>query len=221
MASKPTPLSDALYAYALAHGVREPTIAAELRAEISKLDEDGWQVAPDQGQFMAMLADISGTERFLELGTFAGYGTLWLALALPAGGQVVTVDLSNEFTRIGEPFWDRAGVRGKIDQRFGKALQVLDDLAREGQAETFDMAFIDADKEPYPDYFEKCMKLVRPGGLILVDNVFWDARVIDPTDMKSSTVGIRTLNERLQGDERVTISTVTIGDGLTIARKRT
>ncbi len=219
MAHSPTLVTDALHTYMLDHSLREPDVLKRLRAKTGALEEARWQVAPEQGQFMALLAQIHGARRHLEVGTFTGYGTLWLALALPDDGEIITCEVEETFANIGRPYWQEAGVADRIDLRFGPALETLEELISAGQSGTFDMAFIDADKPPYPDYYELCMELVRPGGLVLLDNMFWDGAVIDPDDTKNSTRALRQVSDRIHSDERVFPSMVPIGDGLTIARK--
>lgn len=212
-------LGDDLYDYMIAHSVREPPHVAKLRQRTGELEQSGWRTSPEQAQFMALLAQIAGVRRYLEIGTFTGYGTLWMALALPDDGEIITCDLTDEYVRIGQPLWQEAGVASKIDLRIGPAFDVVNDMLRDGQAGTFDMTFIDADKETYPHYYEQCIELVRPGGLILVDNVFWSGSVIDSDDQRGSTRAIREVNERIRDDKRVAISTLPVGDGLTIARR--
>lgn len=219
MSQAPTPVTDALRAYVLAHSVREPDAARRLREEVAGMEYANWQAAADQVQFMTVLARCIGARRFLEIGTFAGYTTLRMALALPEDGQVVTCELNAEFPAIGERYWVEAGVREKIDLRLRPALASLDGLLAEVGEGHFDMAFIDADKPAYPDYYERCLKLVRTGGLVLVDNVLWDGRVIDHADNKDTTEGIRALNARIRDDTRIDPAMLTIADGLTIARK--
>jgi len=219
MALQFNPLTEPLFHYLIDHSLREPDVLRRLRDATAALPECDWQVAPEQAQFMALLARISGVGRFLELGTFTGYGTLAMALALPEDGRIVTCDIEASFPDIGKPFWEEAGVAGKIEQRLQPALDLLDDLVRDGHRGTFDMAFIDADKPDYPQYYERCLPLIREGGLVLIDNVLWGGAVIDAADTRSSTRAIRETNRLLLADKRVEISMIPIGDGLTIARK--
>jgi predicted O-methyltransferase YrrM len=169
---------------------------------------------------MALLVEIAGVRRALEIGTFTGYSALCLAEAMGPQGRLICCDLSEEWTSIGRPFWEEAGVASRIDLRIGPALATLDQLLARGMGESFDLAFIDADKEAYPAYYERCLDLVRPGGIILFDNMLWYGRVADPSDDEADTVAIRAMNDRLHRDERISLSLVPIGDGLTIARKR-
>jgi predicted O-methyltransferase YrrM len=219
MSARSFGLPDDLRGYLLANGVREPAAARDLRAAIGRLDQSGWEISPEQAQLMTLLAEILGARRFLEVGTFAGYCTLWMALALPADGEVVTCDLDDAFPSVGRPFWERAGVADKITLRTGPALASLDALIADGRAGDFDMAFIDADKKPYPDYYERCLTLVRTGGLVMLDNVFWGGNVVDPSDGRKSTAAIRAVSERIATDRRVHVAMVPVGDGFTIARK--
>lgn len=176
------------------------------------------QIGPEQGQLMAFLVELTGARRCIELGTFTGYSALVVARALPDDGVLVACDVSHEWTDIGRPFWEEAGVADRIDLRIAPAVETLDGLLAEGGA--YDFAFIDADKEAYETYFERCLELVRPGGLIAVDNTLWEGKVIDPNISDVDTEAIRRFNAKVATDERVTISLVPIGDGLTLARKR-
>ena len=212
-------LSEDLYDYMIDRSVREPDVVTELRRKTGELSQGWWRTSPEQCQFMGLLAQISGVKRYLEVGTFTGYGTLWMALALGDGSEIITCDLTDEFAAVGQPFWAKAGVDHRIDFRVAPALETLDGLIGKGQAGTFDMAFIDADKETYQEYYERCLELVRPGGLILVDNVLWGGAVIDPDNRRRSTLAIRALNDTIRDDDRVQRSMIPIGDGLTIARK--
>ena len=178
------------------------------------------QIAPEQGQFMALLVELIGARRIIEIGTFTGYSALCMAEAMPVDGRLICCDLSEEWTGIARGFWREAGVAERIDLRLAPALETLDALLAQGGEGQFDMAFIDADKGNYTRYFDRCLTLVRPGGLILFDNTLWDGRVADPDDQDEDTRAIRALNDRLLGDQRVTLSLVPIGDGLTLARKR-
>ncbi len=220
MSAEPNAPNPELLAYMAERSAREPDVVRQLRLATGKLEQASWRTSPEQAQFMALLAEIAGVRRFLEIGTFTGYGTLWMALALPADGSIVTCELIDTHVRVGEPFWRQAGVADKIDCRIAPALETLDQLIVAGEASTFDMAFIDADKELYGDYYERCLTLTRPGGVILVDNVLWGGRVLDTSDERRSTRAIRALNDRMATDDRVTMSMLPIGDGLTVARKR-
>ena len=206
--------------YLLSVGMRESDIQKRLRAETAKLSESRMQIAPEQGQFMALLVELTGAKRAIEIGTFTGYSALSVAMALPAEGRLIACDISREWTDIGKPFWAQAGVADKIDLRIGPALETLASLLDQGGKDCFDIAFIDADKENYQAYFDACLELLRPGGLIMVDNVLWGGSVIDPEKQDEETVAIRTLNTRLHADERITLSMIPIADGLTLCRKR-
>ena len=180
MANRSITLTDNLYDYLLSVSLREPPLLARLREETAALPMAAMQIAPEQGQFMALLAELTGTKRYLEVGTFTGYSTLAVALALPDDGQVVACDISEAFTTIARRYWAEAGLGERIDLRLAPALETLDGLIADGQAGSFDLAFIDADKENYGEYVERVLNLLRPGGLMLVDNVLWDGAVADP-----------------------------------------
>jgi caffeoyl-CoA O-methyltransferase len=220
MTSRSINLSDGLYNYLLSVSLREPPLFARLRAETATMAEANMQIAPEQGQFMQLLIRVSGARKALEIGTFTGYSALAVATALPADGKLVACDISRQYTSVGRPYWQEAGVADKIELRIAPALESLDALCTEGQEESFDFAFIDADKTNYDGYYERCLKLLRPGGLIAIDNVLWDGSVVDAADTSADTVAIRALNAKLKDDERVDLSLVPIGDGLTLARKR-
>lgn len=219
MATHDTMLTDPLHDYIAAHSRREPEVLTRLRLATAEMSQGSWQVSPEQGQFMALLAGIAGVRRYLEVGTFTGYGTLWMALALPPDGEIVTCEIEESFTANGRRAWAEADVAGKIDLRIAPALETLDALLDDGAADSFDMAFIDADKPPYADYYERCLRLVRVGGLILIDNVLWGGAVIDEADQRGSSRGIRAINARVRDDDRIALSMLPIGDGLTIARR--
>ena len=178
------------------------------------------QIAPEQGQFMALLVQMMGAKKTLEVGVFTGYSSLCIALALPADGKVIACDVSEEYTAIARRYWQQAGVADKIDLRLAPALETLDRLLADSQAQTFDFAFIDADKQNNDAYYERCLQLVRPGGLIAIDNVLSSGRVADPLVQDQSIQAIRAFNEKLHHDERVTLSLVPIADGVTLALKR-
>jgi caffeoyl-CoA O-methyltransferase len=216
-----TTMTDPLYEYLLSVSVREPEVMGDLRAETAKLAEAGMQIGAEQGQFMSLLIKLIGAKRTLEVGTFTGYSALTVALALPEDGRVIACDVSEEWTSIGRRYWQRAGVAHKIDLRIGPGNETLAKLVADAnQHNSFDFAFIDADKSNYGVYFEQCIKLVRTGGLIAIDNVLWGGSVVDESDETPDTVAIRQLNAKLYQDERVDVSLVPIGDGLTLARKR-
>jgi caffeoyl-CoA O-methyltransferase len=177
------------------------------------------QISPDQAQFMQLLVKLIQAKKTLEVGVFTGYSSLWVALGLPDDGQIIACDVSEEYTSIARPFWKEAGVEPKIDLRLRPALETLDELLAGGQAGTFDFAFIDADKTNYDNYYERSLKLLRTQGLIAIDNTIWSGRVADPNENDSDTVALRKLNQKLHSDDRVTLSMLTIGDGLTLAMK--
>ncbi|ABA21275.1 O-methyltransferase, family 3 [Trichormus variabilis ATCC 29413] len=220
MSAQTIGLDEQLYDYLLTNSVREPEILWKLRQETANHPNGRMQISPEQGQFMRLLVQLLGAKKTLEVGVFTGYSSLSVALALPDDGKIVACDVSEEFTAIARRYWQQAGVADKIDLRLAPALLTLDALLADGQAGTFDFAFIDADKENYDGYYERALQLVRPGGLIAIDNVLWSGRVADPQIQDESTRIIRALNQKLHDDERVTLSLVPIGDGLTLALKR-
>jgi caffeoyl-CoA O-methyltransferase len=213
-------LPEELHAYLLDVGVREPDLLRQLREETAAMPEHDMQIAPEQGALMALLVELTGARRCLEVGTFTGYSSLSVALALPADGRLVCCDLSREWTDIARRYWVQAGVADKIELRLGPALDTLDAMVIEGLAETFDFAFLDADKDNYPAYADRILTLLRRGGLMAIDNVFWGGEVAQPEVDNVSVRGIRELNRMLASDERVSLSMVPIADGLTLARKR-
>jgi predicted O-methyltransferase YrrM len=178
------------------------------------------QSSPEQGELMQLLVKLMGARLTLEIGVFTGYSALTVALALPPDGRVLACDLSTEYTALGLPFWERAGVAGKIELVLGPALATLDARLGRGEGGSYDFAFIDADKPNYDNYYERCLQLLRPGGLIAIDNVLWSGRVARPAELDPDTAALRTLNAKLHHDERVDLAMVPIGDGLTLARKR-
>lgn len=221
MSNRTLNLDDTLYQYLLDASLREHPALAELRAFTHAHPLARMQIAPEQGQFMQMLVSLIGARRTIEIGVFTGYSALAVALALPADGCIVACDINTEYTRIGQPYWDKAGVTHKIDLRIAPALQTLDALLACGEAGGFDFAFIDADKTGYDAYYERCLALLRSGGLIAVDNVLWGGRVAMSAEADDDdTVALQAFNEKLHHDERIDLSMVPIGDGLTLARKR-
>jgi caffeoyl-CoA O-methyltransferase len=200
--------------------VQETGLQRRLRAETAQLPAAGMQIAADQGAFLAFLVRLIGARRALEVGTFTGYSALAMALALPEDGRLIACDISEEWTSIGRRYWEEAGVSHKIDLRLGPAGGTLEALLEEGRGGTFDFAFIDADKTGYDVYYERVLELLRPGGLVAVDNTLWEGKVADPTETDPDTEAIRAFNLKVRSDERVTLSLVPIGDGLTLARKR-
>ncbi len=213
-------LDDRLYDYLLGVSLREPEVLARLRAETAELSGAIMQIAPEQGQFMRLLAELIGARRAIEVGVFTGYSSLSVALAMPADGRLVACDVSEEWTAIARRYWAEAGVAERIDLRIAPAIETLDDLIAAGETETFDLAFIDAEKSEYADYYERILALLRPGGLLLVDNVLWSGKVADPAVDDASTRALRAFNAMLHRDERVSLSLLPIADGVTLARKR-
>jgi predicted O-methyltransferase YrrM len=213
-------LTDALYEYLLSVSLREPELLARLRQETARQEMARMQISPEQGQFMFLLLRLIGATRCLEIGVFTGYSSLVTALALPEDGRIVACDVSEEWTAVARRYWREAGVEPKIDLRIAPALETLDRLVEAGETGRFDFAFIDADKESYLPYYERVLQLLRPGGLLAVDNVLWSGRVADPEVSDADTAALRHFNESLHRDERIDLSLVPIGDGLTLARKR-
>ncbi len=220
MPGRSLPLSDKLQAYVDQHGAREHPVQAELRAATAGMKHAMMQIGPDQGALMALLVKLTGARRTLEIGVFTGYSALAVALALPPDGRIIACDVSEEWTAMARRYWEKAGVAGKIELRLAPALETLDRLVADGETGRFDFAFIDADKKNYPGYYERCLTLLRPGGLIAVDNTLWSGAVLDAADRSADTVAIRAFNEAVQRDERVDVALLTVGDGLTLARKR-
>jgi len=220
MTRKTLTLDESLYTYLLQQSLREPASLARLRQETASQPLAQMQIAPEQGQFMALLVRLMGAKRTLEVGVFTGYSALAVALALPPEGKMVACDISAEYTAIARRHWQQAGVADKIDLRLAPALDTLEQLLQQGAAASFDFAFIDADKRNYLAYYERSLQLVRPGGLIAIDNVLWSGRVADETVQDAQTQAIRALNQTLYSDERVELSMVPIADGLTLALKR-
>jgi predicted O-methyltransferase YrrM len=221
MSNQSIGLSDPLYQYLLANSVREPEILTKLRAETAQHPLVNMQISPEQGQLMGLLVQLIGARKCLEVGVFTGYSSLAVALNLPDDGQIIACDVSDEFTSIARKYWQEAGVANKIRLYVAPALETLDRLITNGESGTFDFAFIDADKNNYGAYYDRCFQLVRQGGLILVDNVLWYGRVADPAmDNDKRTQAIRQINQQIYHDDRVQISLIPIGDGLTIARKK-
>lgn len=220
MSNRTLPLDARLYDYLLRTSLREPPALAALRAETASHPRVNMQIAPEQGQFMQMLVRLIGARRTVEVGVFTGYSSLAVALALPADGHLLACDISEEYTAIARRHWRLAGVAQKIELVVAPALATLDARLAAGEAGSYDFAFIDADKGGYHAYYERLLRLVRPGGLIAVDNTLWGGAVADPGDRSADTLAIREFNERLLADQRVDLSLVPIGDGLTLARRR-
>jgi caffeoyl-CoA O-methyltransferase len=220
MSNQTLPLTPQLYQYLLRLSLRESPALQALREDTVGHALARMQIAPEQGQFMALLLKLLGARRCLEVGVFTGYSALAIAAALPAEGELVACELNADYARTALRHWQAAGVEERIQLRLGPARDSLDALLAQGQQGSFDFAFIDADKPAYSDYYERVLQLLRPGGLVAVDNVLWGGRVIDEQVQDEDTRAIRTFNEQVYGDERVDISIVPIGDGLLLARKR-
>jgi caffeoyl-CoA O-methyltransferase len=217
--SRMMPVTETLIAYVTQVGARESPALRRCREETAQLANSQMQIGPDQGAFMALLAKLIGARRYLEIGTFTGYSALAVALALPPDGKVVACDVSREYTDKARGYWKEAGVDSKIDLRIGPALETLDAMiaAREP---AFDFAFIDADKSNYDGYYERALNLLRPGGLVALDNMLWSGTVADPKITDADTSALRNLNAKIHADERVDMALATVGDGVMLARKR-
>ena len=220
MTRETLPLTPRLYDYLLSVGVREHPVLKRLAAESDALPDAEMRISPEQGAFMALLVEIMGVKRCLEIGVFTGYSALAVALALPADGRIVACDVNREWTAVARRYWTEAGVKDKIDLRLAPALETLDTLMAEGAAGSFDFAFIDADKSEYTAYYERVLELLRPGGLMVVDNVLCGGRVADAGDTSTDTLSRRDFNAALHQDKRITLSMIPVADGLTLAVKR-
>ena len=220
MTYKSVPLDDRLYDYLLFATVREPEVLRHLREETARHPYGGMQIAPEQGQYMAWLIELIGAQRVLEIGVFTGYSSTCMALALPPSGRLMALDISAEHTQTAQRYWKLAGVADKIELRLGQALETLQRLVDEGARESFDLAFIDADKANYDRYYELSLDLVRPGGLVLIDNMLWGGKVADPLIMDEDTSAIRALNSKIKMDSRVSSVLLPVADGLSLVRKR-
>jgi len=213
-------LDDRLYRYLLDVSLREPAVLKRLREETAAHPKAEMQIAPEQGQFMALLVRLMDARRILEVGVFTGYSSLAMALALPPDGRLVACDVSDEFTAVARRYWAEAGVGGRIELRLAPAIETLDGLIAAGEAGRFDLVFLDADKESYDAYYERSLTLLRAGGLVVIDNVLQEGQVAETSVRTSPVVAVRRLNEKLHGDERIDLSLLPIADGLTLARKR-
>jgi O-methyltransferase len=220
MSRKTLPMTDELYRYLLDVSLRESDVQRRLREETAKLPEAGMQLSPEQGQLLGLLVRLMGARRCLEVGTFTGYSTLAVALALPEDGFITACDVSEIWTDIAWRYWQEADVAHKIFLRLAPARDTLDGLLAQDQAGMYDFCFIDADKEGYLDYYERCLRLLRPGGLVAVDNTLWGGRPADPAVNDVDTVAIRDFNRRVRDDARVEMALLPVGDGLTLAWKR-
>jgi len=219
MARRSLDLDDVLYQYLIDHSIREHPAQVALRAATASQPHAGMQISPDQGQFMALLVKLLGARRAIEIGVFTGYSALTVALALPDDGRLLACDIRDDYTRVGRPFWQQAGVAHKIDLRLAPALETLDAQLADGASGQYDFAFIDADKTGYDAYYERCLQLLRPGGLVAIDNTLWSGSVAR-TAGDADTAALQQLNTKLHHDERVDLSLLPVGDGLTLARKR-
>jgi predicted O-methyltransferase YrrM len=213
-------LDDRTYEYLLAHSLREDPRLHALRAETASHPQVNMQIAPEQGQFMQMLVRLTGARRAIEVGVFTGYSSLAVALAMPDDGRLLALDVSEEYTAIARRHWQAAGVAGRIELVIAPALVTLDARLAGGEAGRYDFAFIDADKTSYVAYYERLLKLLRPGGLVVVDNTLWSGKVADPEARDAETRSLREFNDALHRDPRVDISLLPVGDGLTLARLR-
>ncbi len=213
-------VDNSLYRYILANSLQEPEILTRLRQETAQHPGAQMQISPDQGQFMALLVRLMNAKKTLEVGVFTGYSSLSVALALPPNGRLIACDVSEEYTSIARRYWQLAGVENKIDLRIAPAIETLDRLLSDGHQETFDFAFIDADKGNYANYYDRIFQLVRAGGLIAIDNVLWSGRVADDHDQDKLTNTIRAFNAKVANDDRVWTSLLPIADGLTLALKK-
>jgi predicted O-methyltransferase YrrM len=220
MANKTIGLSEDLAGYVIEVGAREPHVLARLREETAAIPQHGMQIAPEEGAFLAMLVELTGARRCIEVGTFTGYSSLAVALALPDDGSVVCCDVSEEWTAVARRYWSDAGVADRIDLRIAPASETLDALIADGGEAAYDFAFVDADKTGYDGYYERLLRLVRPGGLIVLDNMLWGGAVIDPEADDGDTDAIRSLNRKLATDERISLCLLPIADGVTLVRKR-
>ena len=214
-----TPISEEMADYIRSVSLREPEALRRQRLDTDDHPQASMQIAPEQGQFLHLMAKLTGARRVLEVGVFMGYSSAWIALALPPEGRILACDVSEEYTARARRTWQEAGVADKIELRLRPAIETLDELLAQGQAGTFDLAFIDADKSNYWAYYERALQLVRTGGLIMVDNVLWHGDVINHNDHSADTEAIREFNRKIHTDSRVTISLATVGDGLMLACK--
>lgn len=220
MSNQTIKLSDTLYQYMLSISLHEPVILKSLRETTLKLSSHNMQISPEQGQLMAFLVELIGAEKTLEIGVYTGYSSLAAALALPETGKIIACDINTETSAIAQDFWQKAGVAHKIDLKLAPALETLDSLIKQNYSNTFDFIFVDADKQNYLNYYERSLTLLRPGGLMLVDNVLWSGRVADVHTHDKQTVAIRAFNQTIYQDKRISMSLVPISDGLTLIRKR-
>jgi len=217
MANQTINLNETLYQYLLDNSLREPDVMSRLRSVTAALPDSMMQVAPEQAQFMQLLIRLMGAKQVLEIGTYTGYSALAMALALPAEGKLTCCDLNKDSMSVGLPFWKEAGVHEKINFMEGPAVKSLNSLLDAGLENSFDFAFIDADKVNYQQYFELCLNLVKQGGLVLIDNTLWGGAVCDENDKTESTIAIREFNQQISRDKRVVLSQLPLADGVTMA----
>ncbi len=220
MSTRTLNIDDRLYDYILETWLREPAPLPALRAETARIPGAGMQISPDQGQFLSLLVELVGVRRAIEIGTFTGYSSISIARALPPDGRLICCDVREDWTDVARRYWAEAGVADRIELRLAPALETIERLIADGAAGTFDFAFIDADKGNYTLYYERCLELLRTGGVMVVDNVLWDGAVANNLDKSTDTRAIRDLNAIMGTDERISVSLVPLGDGLTVARKR-
>ena len=214
--SIPQPILEYLHS----NSIREPEVLRRLREETARHPRANMQIPPEHGQFMALLVELLGARKTIEIGVFTGYSSLWVALALPPEGRIVACDISEEFTSVARRYWKEAGIDHKIDLRLQPAVKTLRELLGGRQQGQFDFAFIDADKPNYERYYEHCLELLRPGGVVMADNVLWSGRVADAQNQEPDTIALRAFNQKLLADERISLSMLPLGDGVTLARKR-
>ena len=220
MANKTIGISDELAAYVVEVGTREPDVLTRLREETAAIPQHGMQIAPEEGAFLELLVELIGARRCIEVGTFTGYSSTAVALALPEDGRLVCCDVSEEWTSLARKYWDEAGVAGRIDLRIAPAAETLDQLLADGEEAAYDFAFVDADKTGYDGYYERLLRLVRSGGLIALDNTLWGGAVLDQDADDEDTRAIQALNAKLATDERITLCLLPVADGVTLARRR-
>jgi len=220
MSNQTISMTNSIYKYLCENSLREDENLSSLRAYTYRMEQRNMQISPEQGQFMQLLIKLMGAKKTIEVGVFTGYSSLCVALALPVDGKIIACDISTKYTDIAEKYWKDAKVRNKIDLKIGPAINTLQQLIDNGLSNTFDFTFIDADKINYDNYYELCLKLLRSGGLIAIDNVLWSGDVVDERINDIDTESIRSLNKKLHIDSRVDLSILPIGDGLTLALKR-
>ena len=213
-------VTDDIHRYLVEHSVREPDVLARLRAATASLPLAQMQIGPEQGQLLALLAKLVGAKRCIEVGVFTGYSSLAVALALPEDGRILACDVSEEWTAMARRFWREAGVEHKIELKLQPAVRTLEERLAAGEAGRYDFAFVDADKPAYDSYYELLLKLLRPGGLMALDNTLWSGAVLNPEEREPNTVALRALNDKLHRDERIDLSLLPVGDGVTLARRR-